>query len=143
VAAFQSAQVLKLLIGQRPAAEMVQIDVWNNSARLVDVSGARNVECPCCGKRDFRFLRGQEKERLIRLCGRNAVQVHPRQRTRLDFAQLSERLKRSGKVTFNEYMMRILINGYEIALFPDGRSIIKGTEDFTEARAVYAKYIGS
>lgn len=143
VAGYQSAQVLKLAVGQPPAAELFQVDVWNSRARLLPVEGAQDEACRCCGRREFRFLEGRERARLVRLCGRNAVQVSPRRRARLDFEQISKRLEKTGQVAFNEYMMRIQINGYEIALFPDGRSIIRGTEDFSEARALYAKYIGS
>jgi adenylyltransferase/sulfurtransferase len=80
---------------------------------------------------------------MTRLCGRNAVQVSPRKKKHPDFRGLFQRLDKSGQVTFNQHMMRIRIEGYEIALFADGRSIIRGTEDVSEARAVYAKYIGS
>jgi adenylyltransferase/sulfurtransferase len=32
---------------------------------------------------------------------------------------------------------------YEVTLFPDGRAIIKGTDDPGVARSLYAKYIGT
>ena len=32
--------------------------------------------------------------------------------------------------------------GMEISVFPDGRAIIRGTEDPAVARAVYSRYIG-
>lgn len=143
VAAFQTTQVLKLLVGESTAGEIFHIDVWKGTAGTLRVGGKRTEECPCCNERRFSFLEGKEKDRLTRLCGRDAVQVWPRRTGRVDFQELAKRLERTGKVRFNEYMMRIQINGYEIALFPDGRSIIKGTDDFAEARAVYAKYIGS
>jgi len=31
---------------------------------------------------------------------------------------------------------------YEFTIFPDGRAIIKGTDDTDKARTLYAKYIG-
>ena len=61
----------------------------------------------------------------------------------MDFERLSRRLGRSIPVDFNEYIMRIRVNGYDIVLFADGRSIVRGTEDFAEARGVCAKYIGT
>lgn len=143
VAAYQVAQVMKLLVGQAPAPQLFQVDVWESSARTSSVERARDGLCLCCGKRHFRFLNGRETGRFIRLCGRNAVQISPRRRSKLDFAGLAKPLERSGKVAFNEYMMRIGVGKYEIALFPDGRAIIRGTEDFSEARTVYARYVGS
>jgi adenylyltransferase/sulfurtransferase len=46
-------------------------------------------------------------------------------------------------VTYNEYLLRGLIDGYEITVFPDARAIIKGTDDEQVARSVYARYIGN
>lgn len=143
VAAYQTAQAMKLLIGESPAPQIFQVDIWKNETRICSADRAREDQCPCCGAGRFRFLNGREEGRTIRLCGRNAVQVSPRRRASLDFQQLSERLEKSGKVAFNEYMMRVQIGEYEIALFLDGRSIIRGTEDFSVARAIYAKYIGN
>ncbi len=143
VASYQVTQVLKLLVGQSPSAQLLKVDVWQDVWRTIRAGGARNHFCPCCGKRQFRFLEGKEQNQLTRLCGRNAVQISPGRPSRLNFEELSQRLRKTGKVDFNPYMMRIQVNGYEIALFPDGRSIIRGTEDFSQARAVYARYIGN
>ena len=143
VASFQVAQVMKLLVGRTPAERVLKVDVWEDHWQLISAAGARNQDCLCCGKREFRFLEAEEQTHLMRLCGRDAVQVRPSRMTQLDFPQLCQRLTKSGKVRYNKHMMRIRVNGYEIALFPDGRSIIKGTDDFAEARAVYARYIGS
>ena len=143
VASFQVAQVMKILVGRVPGEVMLKVDVWEDHWQLISAVGSRNQDCSCCGKQEFRFLEAEERTHLMRLCGRDAVQVRPSRMVQLDFPQLCQRLAKSGKVRYNEHMMRIRINGYEIALFPDGRSIIKGTDNFSEARAVYARYIGS
>ena len=39
-------------------------------------------------------------------------------------------------------MLRCQVEGYELAVFPNGRAIIKGAADEAEARAVYARYVG-
>ena len=143
IAAFQVAQGLKILVGESPAQEILQIDVWTGTWQTISANGARSEECRCCGQHQFHFLEGQENARLTRLCGRNAVQISPPRPTRSDFQQISKRLDKSAKIDLNEYLLRIRVEGYEIALFADGRSIIRGTDDFSEARALYAKYIGS
>ncbi len=43
----------------------------------------------------------------------------------------------------NPYLLRARINGLDLTIFPDARAIIKGTEDESVARTVYAKYIGT
>lgn len=143
VAAFQVTQAMKIMTDADAADfRLLQADVWEDSWRTLDVRGMKREDCQCCGKRQFEFLEGDKHSRLTRLCGRNAVQVSPGKPLRLDFSEISERLSRAGDVDFNPYIMRIRVPNYEISLFPDGRSIIKGTEDFGEARAVYARYIG-
>jgi adenylyltransferase/sulfurtransferase len=143
IAAFQVAQSLKIIVGESTPQEILQIDVWNGTWKTIRAEKARNQECRCCGKHQFHFLEGQEHNRLARLCGRNAVQISPPRPTRSDFQKISKRLEKTAQIDLNEYLLRIRVDGYEIALFADGRSIIRGTDDFTEARALYAKYIGS
>ncbi|MDA2935225.1 ThiF family adenylyltransferase [Acidobacteria bacterium AH-259-D05] len=143
VAAFQVTQVLKILTGQSPSTQILQVDVWRGTWQTLAAEKARSRKCPCCRQHDFRFLEGKENAQITRLCGRDAVQVSPQRKAHPDFQNISRRLNKSAQVDFNQYMMRIRIEGYEIALFADGRSIIRGTEDVSEARAVYAKYIGS
>lgn len=143
IAAYQVTQVLKILTGQSPSRRILQIDVWHGTWQTLGAGRAHNQQCPCCQRHEFRFLEGEENTQITRLCGQDAVQISPRQKTHPDFQDLSRRLDKSGQVNFNQHMMRIRIEGYEIALFADGRSIIRGTEDISEARAVYAKYIGS
>lgn len=143
VAAFQVAQALKLIA--RPSTgdlKLLQVDVWDDTWRTLSLEGLKNPECDCCVRRQFVFLEGSQESRLTRLCGRNAVQISPGRPVRLDFPELSERLAQTAEVDFNDYMMRIKVAEFEIALFPDGRSIIKGTDDPGLARAVYSRYIG-
>ena len=40
------------------------------------------------------------------------------------------------------YLVRLLVDRYELTVFPDARAIIKGTSDPAVARGLYAKYIG-
>ena len=143
VAAFQVAQALKLITGSSVATfKLLQVDVWDDTWRAVSLEGLRNPECDCCVKKKFVFLEGSQESRLTRLCGRNAVQISPGRPVQLDFTELSVRLARTAQVEFNDYMMRIKVAEFEIALFPDGRSIIKGTDDPGLARAVYSRYVG-
>ena len=79
------------------------------------------------------------------LCGRKAVQVLPQQKAQLEFDELAEKLKSSGKVVHNRYLLRLELTepDYEVTVFPDGRAIIKGTEDVGIARGIYSRYIGT
>ena len=142
VASYQVVQVLKILVDSEPASTMLKADVWENRMKLVSLEGAHDPDCPCCGALELRFLEGRKRRHSVRLCGRNSVQVQPGEDSRMDLPQVARRLRPSGSVSLNDHMMKLEVNGYELALFRDGRAIIRGTEDETEARAIYARYIG-
>jgi adenylyltransferase/sulfurtransferase len=91
---------------------------------------------------EFEFLSGRGTRPAV-LCGRNAVQITPSGRGRLDLAALSERLKAAGNVERSEFMLRFSAGEHLISVFPDGRAIIAGTQDIAAARALYSKYIGA
>jgi molybdopterin-synthase adenylyltransferase len=75
------------------------------------------------------------------LCGRNAVQISGPARP-IDLAALQLRLEPLGQVRANEYALRFFAAPYELTVFPDGRAIVKGTNDTGLARSLYARYIG-
>ena len=80
------------------------------------------------------------------LCGRNAVQVTPQAGSKLSFDALAAQLKASGTVSANKFLLKFNVTdsgeAYEFTIFPDGRAIIKGTDELDRARTLYAKYIG-
>jgi molybdopterin-synthase adenylyltransferase len=144
VAAVQVTEALKLLIGDAAGLHksLMQFDVWRNEWRRIDV-GARAPECLTCGLGRFETLEAETKEFAAVLCGRNAVQVSPAQPGRVDLAALSHKLELAGEVKGNDYLLRFRTGDYELTVFQDARSIIRGTEDLTTARSLYAKYIGN
>jgi adenylyltransferase/sulfurtransferase len=77
------------------------------------------------------------------LCGRNAVQLSPSDRSALSLERLAEKLAGVGRVTQNRYLVRATVDDYVLTVFADGRAIVGGTDDIATARTVYAKYIGT
>lgn len=142
VASLQTAEALKILAGQtsRVSRRITTIDVWSGVIRQID-QPARRPDCPCCGLGQFPWLDGARRA-PISLCGRNAVQIHERSRP-VDLAELRARLEPLGQVRANEFALRFFLEPYEMTVFPDGRAIIKGTQDPAVARGLYAKYVGS
>jgi len=141
VASVQVADALKILCGctAQVAARITTIDVWYGGIRQIDAP-ARDADCPACGRRQFPFLE-ERRRQPVTLCGRNAVQVHERERP-IDLAELGERLARLGEVRANELALRFRVDAYEMTIFPDGRAIVKGTSDEGVARSLYARYVG-
>jgi len=140
IAALQVAEACKLLLGVEPAAGMTHVDLWR--ARFRSFAVARQPKCPCCGERNFVFLSGRRGSWTTRLCGRNAVQVSPPVAADLDLEALAARLGRLGRVANNGFLLNVIIDNYDMTIFPDGRLIVKGVEDEAVARALYAKYVG-
>jgi adenylyltransferase/sulfurtransferase len=61
----------------------------------------------------------------------------------LNFEELAERLRVTGEVKFNDYLLRFQTGEFELTVFQDARSIIRGTSEINTARSLYAKYIGN
>lgn len=141
VASLQVASALQILAGKAElvASRITTIDVWNGGIRQIDLPEP-SADCPCCGRREFPYLEESVRE-PARLCGRNAVQVHER-RGPFDLAELKSRLAPLGEVRGGEFALRFAAPPYEMTIFPDGRAIVKGTNDPAIARSLYAKYIG-
>jgi adenylyltransferase/sulfurtransferase len=144
IAAVQVAEAIKLLTGNRDALHrsLIQIDVWQNDWRKIKLAGP-NPDCVACGKREFEFLDAESQEFAAVLCGRDAVQIAPPNATSIDLQSLAEKLTPLGDVRVNEYLLRFNHNGTELTVFTDGRAIIKGTDDISAARSLYAKYVGN
>jgi len=98
--------------------------------------------CPTCGLARYETLSNAAEGAAV-LCGRDAVQISPAQPTRLNFSSLAERLRRAGEVKFNEYLLRFKTGPFELTVFQDARSIVRGTDQIATARSLYAKYIGN
>lgn len=151
VAGFQVTQALKILTGNfaRVSRSLLNLDLWANELLQLDVANAYvDGDCPCCKQRRFEYLEGKAGSSSTALCGRNAVQLRHRQSTAgLDLDAVAGRLRAVGKISVNEFMLRAHITdgdkAYDVTLFPDGRAIVKGTDDESVARSIYAKYVGA
>jgi adenylyltransferase/sulfurtransferase len=106
------------------------------------VKPSRDPQCRTCVTRNFIYLEGGGPTHIT-LCGRNSVQIHQRQPRGLDMGALKSRLEQFGPVRANEFLLKCTIAPYELTVFPDGRAIVKGTDDPAVARGIYAKYIGA
>ena len=151
IASFQAAEALKILTGNldRVCPTMLTIDLWDNTVMQLEVARAwQDGDCRCCKHHDFEYLDGKAGSSATSLCGRDAVQLKHRQtRDGINLKAIAERLGQHGKVTANELLVRAQIAeagyNYDITLFADGRAIIKGVDEESAARAVYARYVGS
>ena len=143
ISAIQTTEALKILTGNSAALHksLINIDIWQNDWRKISLSEP-NEDCETCGKQNFEFLDASNQDFFTALCGRDAVQIQPPNAKKIDLQNLAEKLKSYGEIKLNEYLLRLTIEDYEITVFRDARAIIRGTDDISAARIVYAKYIG-
>jgi len=142
IASIESAEAMKLITGRGRLNEgLITVDLWENRFDTIAIS-EQTADCPACGRGEYEFLSAREGIHTTSLCGHNAVQVSVKSAARLDFTELARRLAPIGEVSFNEFMFRLKADGHEMTLFPDARAIVKGTTDESEAKTLYAKYIG-
>lgn len=145
IASIEAAEALKILGGRREAIShaLTVVDLWRNDFRRIDLAGLRDrVDCPTCKRGEYPWLSGRATSRTASLCGRNAVQLcHLDASISLD--ELAAKLSGVGRVTRNEFLLQLAVEGYELTIFPDARVVISGTNDIPTARAVYAKYVGN
>ena len=144
VAAVQVSEALKLLTGQTESLHrsLMQFDVWRNEWRRIALS-EKSADCTTCALRRFETLDAEDREFAAVLCGRHAVQVSPAHPAQVDLSALSHKLQSVGEVKANDYLLRFRTGDYELTVFSDARSIIRGTDNIATARSLYAKYIGN
>ena len=144
VSAVQVSEAMKLLTGnfEKMHGSLMQFDVWSNECRGINLREPV-ADCPTCAKGNYETLEAEAGDFATVLCGRNAVQIAPARSANLDFDSLAERLRGAGDVKVNQYLLRFRAGDYELTVFPDARSIIRGTDDVATARSLYAKYIGT
>ncbi|HEV8494730.1 MAG TPA: ThiF family adenylyltransferase, partial [Candidatus Angelobacter sp.] len=142
VGSIQATEAIKFLVGAKDKLRrtLLSFDVWSNEQ--AEIAAARpRPGCQTCEKREFIHLAGERRPQIT-LCGRNSVQIHERNRP-VDFAEMSARLGAHGAVKHNAFVLKFWRDPYEMTLFPDGRAIIKGTDDTAVARSLYARFVGS
>jgi len=142
IASWQVAEALKILASRREAlhGRLLSCDVWSSHMQSIRVT--RHPQCRACAQRNFTYLKG-EAQPHITLCGRDSVQIHERSRA-LDLAALAVQLRRVVEdVRQNDFLIRFRIAPYEMTVFADGRTILKGSKDPAVARSLYARYLGS
>lgn len=145
IASIQACEALKILTGQRSAVnrDLLIVELWDNRSRYIRLDALReHRNCPVCDRQHYEWLSGQRGSHIAVLCGRNAVQLSFPERLELSLPDLAEKLRGIGRVTCNEYLLRLSLESHTLTVFPDGRAIVNGTEDIAEAKTLYARYIG-
>jgi adenylyltransferase/sulfurtransferase len=144
IAALEVTEGLKILLDRRAELlrSLVMVDLWAGDLERAQAYKS-STPCPVCDLGQYELLNAEMGSVTAVLCGRNAVQITPRPRQPVDLDLLAERLANIGSVQLNDYLLRLDVKGAQLTVFRDGRAIVKGISDEVQARALYARYIGS
>lgn len=148
IASLQAIEAIKWLSGNPNTVrtKVFSIDFWNNRQREIAISDAMSANCPACGDRNFEFLHGQRddsSDQTAVLCGRESVQIAGRLGLRLNLDDFSMRWSDIGSVQSSPFFVRLFLdNDKSVTLFRDGRAVVAGTTSISEARSLYARYVG-
>lgn len=145
IASVQVAEALKVLTDNFDTLRkgLLKIDLWRNEMRVLHTEEIKErIDCIACEQRQYEFLSRKKCSIATSLCGRNAIQILHDNGSPLNLEKLAFRLKTVGEVSSNSFLLRLKVDKYELTVFPDGRSIITGTNDVSTAKTLYAKYIG-
>lgn len=144
VASLGMTEALRLAVGETGTAGVASVEVWQGGfrSRRLFADARPRASCPVCSGTRFPALEGEGASQVVKLCGRNSVQVAPAGRERPDFDSLEARLSRIGATRRSPQLLSADVEGVSLTVFSDGRCVVRGTGDPARARALYERYIG-
>ena len=141
IGSIEAAEAMKLALGSPEVRKtFLSINLWDSSFHEIEIG--RDAECPACTHGRFDFLGGPRGTCTVSLCGRDSVQVSPPEGTVVDFDAVAARLRPLGEVKTSKFMLTFSSPRRDIRLFGDGRAIITGVSDESQAKSIYSDYIG-
>ncbi|MBP1932739.1 thiazole biosynthesis adenylyltransferase ThiF [Ammoniphilus resinae] len=146
VVSYQTAEALKILVEKRESLRgtLVSFDLWKNQYSSIRVDSLRKPECPSCGETPtFPFLDYSNQTKTAVLCGRDTVQIRPPVKMERNLEELAVTLsKQQGTLEQNPHLVSFALETYRLVFFRDGRVLVHGTKDVTEAKSLYHRYLG-
>jgi molybdopterin-synthase adenylyltransferase len=140
VGALQAAEALRLLLGENPSGDLLVVDGWRPEIQRIHI--ARGTHCPACVGGDREYIGVRRTQVLASLCGSDTISLDPNHKDLIDLEGLRIRLEGLGQARRAAGVLVADVEGRRLTVFPDGRALIRGVRNESEARAVYAKYIG-
>lgn len=146
VVSHQVTEALKLLVEDYESLRdgLVSFDVWKNEYSCMNVQKLRKHNCPSCGENTlYPYLNKENTSKTAVLCGRNTVQIRPPYKEEMDFERYKELLNdRVNDLNVNPYLLSFSVEEKRLVAFKDGRVLVHGTKDISEAKTVYHRYFG-
>lgn len=140
VGAVQASLTLRYMLTGQSDSHLYVARAWEPGIEMFRVRPRSG--CPTCSEGNFEYLEARDRV-VTQLCGNNAVSVDPLLSRELSLEGLASRLSRVGMVHRTPYVLLFEAPPYDMTIFPDGRAIIKGTNDARKASSLYDRYIGT
>ncbi len=109
------------------------------------MDSAKKTDCPSCGSHPtYPYLSAAHRQKTDVLCGRDTVQIRPAESIQVNLKETADRLAslEEGTVEHNPFLVSFSVGTHRLVIFEDGRALIHGTKDVTEARKIYHRYLG-
>ncbi|MGN4444630.1 thiazole biosynthesis adenylyltransferase ThiF [Bacillus cereus group sp. MYBK79-1] len=146
VVSHQVTEALKLLVEDYDSLRdgLVSFDVWKNEYSCMNVQKLRKHNCPSCGENAlYPYLNKENTSKTAVLCGRNTVQIRPPHKEEMDFERYKKLLNdRVNDLNINPYLLSFSVEEKRLVAFKDGRVLVHGTKDISEAKTIYHRYFG-
>jgi adenylyltransferase/sulfurtransferase len=148
IASLQATEAIKWLSGNQSAVRetLLSVDLWSNRIRELKISSAIAQQCLACSRRELEFLDGSravESETAAVLCGRDAVQINNASETDVDLDRMARRWEGIGRVQSTPFFVRLFPDDdHSLTLFRDGRVVVTGTSEISEARSLCDRFVG-
>lgn len=146
VVSHQVTEALKLLVEDYESLRegLVSFDVWKNEYSCMNVQKLRKHNCPSCGENAlYPYLNKENTSKTAVLCGRNTVQIRPPHKEEMDFERYKGLLNdRVNDLNVNPYLLSFSVEEKRLVAFKDGRVLVHGTKDISEAKTIYHRYFG-
>ncbi|MBO9128834.1 thiazole biosynthesis adenylyltransferase ThiF [Bacillus sp. 165] len=146
VVSYQVSEALKLLSENRDALrrELVSFDIWKNEYSSLNVQGFKKTDCLSCGlEAIYPYLQEENISKTAILCGRDTVQIRPSYKRVVNLQEQARVLHGYVKdLVYNPYLLSFQTGENRIVLFKDGRVLVHGTKNITEAKTLYHRYFG-
>ncbi|GAB6438346.1 thiazole biosynthesis adenylyltransferase ThiF [Bacillus luti] len=146
VVSHQVTEALKLLVEDYESLRdgLVSFDMWKNEYSCMNVQKLRKHNCPSCGENAlYPYLNKENTSKTAVLCGRNTVQIRPPYKEEMDFEQYKQLLEgRVNDLNVNPYLLSFSVEEKRLVAFKDGRVLVHGTKDISEAKTMYHRYFG-
>jgi molybdopterin/thiamine biosynthesis adenylyltransferase len=146
VTAYQISEALKILVDDTESLrnKLISFDLWKNQYSAITMDKMKKVDCPSCGNnRTYPYLSFENQTKTAVLCGRDSVQIRPSAKEERDLAKLEKIfLQQGGNVQRNPYLLSYSVDDHRLVIFKDGRVLVHGTKDISEAKTLYHRYLG-